>query len=270
MDGPLVVKIGGGALDGQTPEPALFDALAALIAHESRPIVIVHGGGSVVDAHLLRVGLEPMRRDGIRITPPEHMNEVVGVLAGRINKLIVGALMARGVRCVGLSLADAGIETSLDTSLGFDAGRVGAVSGGDALALRVLMGAGLVGVISSIGIDREGGALNVNADTAAAGVAQALGASELLLLTDVAGILDASGELIDEIAAEEIEELIDSGVVRAGMVPKARAAVSAAHQIGGAVTIASWHEPAAFAGGQVGTRVMTSGARRRRPEARLA
>jgi acetylglutamate kinase len=253
----LVVKIGGGALDGTTPDAALMEALAGLIARETRQVVIVHGGGSVVDAHIRKVGLEPMRRDGIRITPREHIGEVVAVLAGRINKAVVGGLRRAGAPGVGLCLADAGFETEIDTSLGFDAGRVGTVTGGDALALRVLLDAGLAPVICSIGIDAEGEALNVNADTAAAGVACALGASEMLLLTDVAGI----------------DELIATGVVRNGMVPKARAGAQAASMIGAPVTIASWRDPESLRilceGGRTGTRVVCGAARRCTPEARL-
>jgi acetylglutamate kinase len=271
-EGPLVVKIGGGALDGETPDAALMDALAGLIARETRQVVIVHGGGSVVDAHIRRVGLEPTRRDGIRITPKEHIGEVVAVLAGRINKAVVGGLRRAGAPGVGLCLADAGLDTALDTSLGFDAGRVGTVTGGDALALRVLLDAGLAPVICSIGIDADGEALNVNADTAAAGVACALGASELLLLTDVAGILDASDETIDEIDVEGIDELIATGVVRNGMVPKARAGAHAASTIGAPVTIASWRDPESLRilceGGRTGTRVVCGAVRRRMPEAR--
>lgn len=267
MSGALVVKIGGGALDGDVPAPALMTALAALIQRESRGVVIVHGGGSSVDTHIRRVGFKPERREGIRITPPEHMGEVVAVLAGRINKAVVGGLKKAGVQGVGLCLADAGLESTLDTSLGFDAGRVGTVTGGDAIALRVLLDAGLTPVISSIGIDEQGEALNINADTAAAGVACAIEASELLLLTDVQGILNASGDLIEELDAGSINELIDAGVVRDGMVPKARAGVLAAQTTGAPVSIASWHDDASLRvlaeGGRIGTRVIGAPSRRR-------
>ena len=271
MSGALVVKIGGGALDNDVPAPALMQALAGLIAREKRGVVIVHGGGSAVDTHIRRIGLEPLRREGIRITPPDHMAEVVAVLAGRINKAVVGGLIKAGVQGVGLCLADAGLDTELDTSFDFDPGRVGKVTGGDAIALRVLLDAGLTPVISSIGIDEHGEALNINADTAAAGVACAIEASELLLLTDVHGILNAEGELIEELDAGSIDELIESGVVHDGMVPKARAGVLAAHSIGAPVSIASWRDDASLRtlaeGGRIGTRVVGAPSRRR-PEAR--
>lgn len=260
MSGALVVKIGGGALDGDVPAPALMDALAALIERESRGVVIVHGGGSAVDVHMRRVGVEPVRRQGIRVTPSEHMGDVVAVLAGRINKAVVGGLMKAGVRAVGLCLADAGLDTAIDTTLGFDAGRVGTVIGGDAVALGALLDAGLTPVISSIGLDRDGEALNINADTAAAGVACAIEASELMLLTDVPGILDASGEVIEHLDAGSISGLIEAGVVRDGMVPKARAGVTAACSIGAPVSIGSWRDEASLRvlaeGGAFGTRVV--------------
>lgn len=260
MTGPLVVKIGGGALDGDVPAPTLMAALARLVEREQRGVVIVHGGGSAVDAHIRRVGLEPVRRDGIRITPADHIGEVVAVLAGRINKAVVGGLKQAGVQGVGLCLADAGLETAPDTSLGFDAGRVGTVVGGDGVALRALLGAGLTPVISSIGIDDQGEALNVNADTAAAGVACVIEASELLLLTDVPGILDASGDLIGELDIDSIDGLIDAGVVHDGMVPKARAGALAARAIGAPVSIGSWRDESSLRvladGGRIGTRVL--------------
>lgn len=247
--GPVVVKVGGTMIEDSTTAPALWAAIAAM--HRSGPsgVVVVHGGGASVDRRLALLGMKTQRREGIRITPPEQLDEIVAELSGRINKSIVASLQRLGVRAVGLCLGDGGaVPTARATRYGFDPGRVGEVSeptesdqgrsGRPANLLRVLLESGFLPVLSSIGID-AGGFLNVNADDAAAGTARVLGASGLVLLTDVPGILDGEGRVVASIDSGGIEGLISSGAITGGMIVKARAAAATAKRLGAPVVILS-------------------------------
>ena len=270
MTGPIVIKLGGRALDEADTRAELWDAIARLGADAPGGLVILHGGGSAVDAHLARLGLASERRAGLRVTPDDHIGEVVGVLRGRVNTQLVGLLAARGVRAVGLGLSDGGACVCVKHEPGgVDLGRVGRVgrvepggapAPGDGALWRRLLGGGFVPVISSIGLDSAGLPLNVNADDAALGVARVLGASVLVLLTDVPGILDGSGSLLSETDTEHIERLIASGVISGGMIPKARAAAAGADASGVPTVIASWSQCDRLAGlaraEPVGTRVL--------------
>lgn len=272
---PIVIKLGGLALDEADRRPELWDALASLAADAPGGLVIVHGGGGAVDAHLARLGLRSERTAGLRVTPDDQIGEVVAVLRGRVNARLVGLLGARGARAVGLGLSDGGACVCVKHEPdGIDLGRVGRVEpdetrqprNGHGALWRGLLGGGFVPVICSIGADAEGGPLNVNADDAALGVAQILGASMLVLLTDVPGILDGAGTPIDETDAGEIERLIESGAIAGGMIPKARAAAAGAEATGVPTVIASWGQADRLAelaaGEHVGTRVLP---RRTRP-----
>ncbi|MCK6477631.1 MAG: acetylglutamate kinase [Phycisphaerales bacterium] len=243
--GPVVVKVGGTMVEDDKTAPALWETVAGL--HRSRPggVIVVHGGGKAVDRHLDRLGMRTERREGIRVTPADQLDEIVSVLAGRINKAIVGEFLRRDIQAVGLCLGDGNaVPTVKATRYSFDPGRVGeipaAVAPGDRRdnLLGVLLRAGFLPVLSSIGIDADG-FLNVNADDAAAGVALATGASSLVLLTDVPGILDGSRALIAEIDSAGIERRIDSGEITGGMIVKARAAGETARRIGAPVVIMS-------------------------------
>jgi acetylglutamate kinase len=258
--GPLVVKIGGAGVDTPSQTPALWRTIADMHAILGGQLLLVHGGGRAVDQHLERLGMTTERRDGIRITPPNQVAEIAAVLAGRVNKLLVGALQACGIAATGLCLSDgAAVRTRLAT-FGFDAGRVGEVSGGDGRLLRMLMQQNFLPVLCSIGLDDAGELLNVNADDAAAGVARILGARALVLLTDVPGILDGSGARIETTTAAEIDSLIARGTIHGGMIPKVRAAVAAAESAGAPAVIASWKSPqdllAIAAGSAAGTRIV--------------
>ncbi|MBK7406556.1 MAG: acetylglutamate kinase [Phycisphaerales bacterium] len=269
-DAPIVVKLGGRALDEASSRPALWDALATLAKSAPGGLVLVHGGGGAVDAHLARLGLTSERRAGLRVTPESEIAEVVAVLRGVVNTQLVGLLEARGAPSAGLGLSDGGAcRCEKHAPDGIDLGRVGRVAprgGADGALWRTLLGAGVTPVLSSIGLDHMGRPLNVNADDAALGVAQILCAGALVLLTDVPGILDGDKRLIEEIDTDGIESLIASGVISGGMIPKARAAAGAAEASGVPTIIASWDAPERLAplasGGRAGTRVVS---RRRRP-----
>lgn len=263
--GPLVVKIGGDAIDA--PEfGSLCAALGGLHRALGGGLVLVHGGGKAVDRQLERLGLVSERREGLRITPPEIMDQITGVLAGITNTAVVGAMTAAGVPAVGLTLGDGLLSVCEPISPGFVVGRVGDVSRGDPRLARTLLGDGFLPVVSCVGLDAAGRTLNVNADHAARGIARIVGAAGLLLLTDVAGVLGVDGRVIERVDGAGIEGLIAAGVIGGGMIPKARAAAEAAEAAGVSAIIASWRRPedllALSRGGRVGTRVVGRAAER--------
>ena len=262
---PLIVKLGGSALEDSDARVELWCALRELHASLPGGLVLVHGGGGAVDRHLSRLGLTTERIDGLRVTPEEQIDEVVAVLAGRVNKALVGALnrCAGGSPAVGVCLGDGGM-TEVEMHPMGDLGRVGRITGGSGRLIAALLEGGFLPVVASIGIDECGKALNVNADDAATGLAKIVGAAALVLLTGVAGIKDEHGALIGRIDGAGIERLIEAGVIAGGMIPKARGAAAAANQSGVPVVIAAWNEPrllkALAAGSGVGTRVVPSNA----------
>jgi acetylglutamate kinase len=245
---PLVVKLGGALLDDAAAHGAVFEALAAL--HNALPggLVIVHGGGKAIDRQLDRLGLATERREGIRITPPEVVEQVAGVLAGQMNTQLLGLLLARGVPAVGLTLSDGFLaHASRCTRYSFDPGCVGELTHGDGALVTHLLAAGYLPILSSIGVDaRSGGMLNINADDAAAQIAGILRARGLLLLTDVPGVRGADGATMPRLEPADAEALIASGVIAGGMIAKVRSAVAAANASGVPVVIASWADPGAL------------------------
>jgi len=264
--GPIVIKVGGTAVEDERTAPPLWDAVAGF--HRSHPsgVVLVHGGGKAVDRHLERLGIVSERREGIRITPPEHMDEIAAILAGVVNTKIVAALNTRAVAAVGLRLGDGGaLPTERATGYSFDPGCVGRVRA-DATdgcgLLELLLSNRYLPVLSSIGMDAEGRLLNVNADDAAAGVAGRLRASALVLLTDVPGVLDGSKRVVPELTLRGVEGLIRDGTITGGMIVKARAAAAAAGRSGVPVVILSGNDASAlssWAGGSPrGTRILPS------------
>jgi acetylglutamate kinase len=253
-----VIKIGGSGVDDPEAGTLLWSAIARVCGEVGSQVVIVHGGGKAVDRHLGRLGFKTERLESLRVTPPEQAPEIAAVLAGRVNKSLAGALQHAGLAAVGLCLSDGNALTCVPHPNPL-LGRVGLVSGGDARLLRTLLSAGFLPVLCSIGLDAAGDFLNINADDAAAGVAKALGARALILLTDVEGIRGAAGSRIDTTDSAGIEALIERGVVSAGMIPKARAAARAAALAGGPAYIASYNRPddllAIVRGQSAGTRV---------------
>ncbi len=216
----LVIKLGGSVGD----EGTVLDDLVALASLGIRPI-LVHGGGAQISAWMGRVGLEPRFVDGRRYTDEATLDLVRMVLIGLVNSEIVARLNARGVRAIGVSGLDgAMLKARLrDERLGL----VGDVYEVDLALLAALQQAGYVVVVAPLGTGPGGQALNVNADTVAGEIARAARAEKLILFTDVAGVLGADGKLIPEITADEIPELMESGIIRGGMIPKIEACVRA-------------------------------------------
>lgn len=249
---PVVVKIGGAALEDPATRGVVVGRLADLHRRGER-LVVVHGGGGEVDRLVTRLGMTTDRRDGIRITPPDQMEIVAGVLAGRVNTDLVAGLVAEGVPAMGLTLCDGGLaRCRVATGLGFDPGRVGEIVDGDPRAIEALGDAGFLPVVASIGCDEQGELLNVNADAAAAGLANIVEARELLLLTDVPGVRGPDGEIAIELDRVVIEMGIAEGWIHGGMVPKVRGGLAVADSIGIPVRIAGWGSD------ETGTRIVPS------------
>ncbi len=259
--GPLVIKLGGAAVESPCEQASLWRALGTLHQSEASGVVLVHGGGAQVDRLLTALGLPIQKIYGIRITPEDQIDHVVGVLAGTMNAMIVGALRANSINAVGLTIGSGGtVISEIRHDPEIDLGRVGTGKPGDPALVRMLLSGGFLPVLSSIGFAVDGGTLNINADEAAAVVAQTIGARAIVLLTDVPGVLDERGDLIPEIDADSLDRLIRQGVIHSGMVVKVRAAMECAQRSGCTVIIASWKQPDALArlasDDQVGTRIV--------------
>lgn len=216
-----VVKLGGNELD----RPDWVSACARALAG-GPPLVVVHGGGRAVSELSRRLGLPVEKRDGIRVTTPEVAQVVEMVLAGPLNRRLVLALRQAGLDAVGLSGADGGLLTATPIPGGF--GHVGDITAVRAALLQSLLLAGLTPVIAPVAPQGTDDAvpLNINADAAAAAVAGALGAAELLFVSDVPGVV-VDGVTQPTIAESDVEGLITRGVATDGMSAKLRAAARA-------------------------------------------
>jgi len=224
MSGPLVIKIGGSTLG--TADTTFRDVAA--MARDGDVPVVVHGGGAEASRWLDAMSIPTRFVRGLRVTDDVVLPVVVAVLAGLVNKRIVAAINAAGARAVGLSGADGRIlECRLAApELGF----VGEPARTRPEAIRALLDAGIVPVISSIGFVPGGEAdqlVNVNADTIAGEIAAALSARELVFLTDVEGVRGPGGSVIARIDETEARGLVANGVIAGGMIPKVEACLHA-------------------------------------------
>ncbi len=254
---PLVIKLGGAALSCSETLSKLFGAIAQYQAQAQRRIVIVHGGGYLVDDLMAKLQLPTVKKDGLRVTPYDQIGVIAGALAGTANKMLQGQAIKDGLNAVGLCLADGGLCTveEFDPELG----AVGKASAGDATVIQLLLDAGVVPIISSIGLTKEGQLMNVNADQAAVSVATALNA-ELVLLSDVSGVLDGKGHLLAALDEQKAASLIEGKVITDGMIVKVNAALEAAKDLGRPIEVASWRYPEKlaklFAGESIGTQFL--------------
>lgn len=230
---PTVLKLGGELLENADAMHLAAGAIAALSTH--CPVAVIHGGGRAIDADLKARGKAPRFVDGLRITDDDTLETVVAVLAGRINTAFVAALVAGGVKAVGLTGADAAIGVStlappLRTTDGTvaDLGLVGVpVADAPARLLNDLLGLGYVPVVASVGVSADGKLLNVNADTLAAHLARAAGARRLIVAGKTAGVFDAAGETCAHLDAAQARAMVAAGTARDGMVAKLAACLEA-------------------------------------------
>lgn len=210
-----VVKFGGSLLSDRSARRSFLKDAARIARKE--PLVLVHGGGPEINAALEKMGIVSKWMNGRRVTDPVAMGVVEGVLSGQVNKNLVGELNELGGRAVGLSGRDGGLLNATPVRT---LGRVGEPDKANPHLLTVLLKAGYLPVLSSVAAGKDFGALNVNADEAAAAVAVALKARRLVYLTDVPGVLDSHKKTIPTIRVSEIKKLIQGKVITGGMIPK--------------------------------------------------
>ena len=217
----IVVKYGGNAMVSDKLRQAVMSDIILLSLVGIR-VVVVHGGGPEISEMLKKLGHESRFVDGLRYTDPDTMEIVQMVLCGKINKQLAAQLSGRGAKALGLSGMDCALLRARRRT-DRDLGLVGEVTGVDAAALIGLLEQSFLPVISTVAMGEDGGALNINADTAAAAIAVSIGADRLALITDVKGVLrDKNDEstLIRALHVEEIADLVESGVIAGGMLPK--------------------------------------------------
>ncbi|MFB2981046.1 acetylglutamate kinase [Microseira sp. BLCC-F43] len=222
----IVVKYGGAAMKDSTLKDKVIRDVVFLSCVGLRPVV-VHGGGPEINSWLDKLGIEPQFKDGLRVTDAPTMDVVEMVLVGRVNKEIVSLINQAGGCAVGLCGKDGNLIKARPEGregIGF----VGEVSNVNIKLIDSLVKSGYIPVVSSVAADETGQAYNINADTVAGELAAALGAEKLILLTDTAGILrnykDPS-TLIAKVDIQEARNLISSGVVSGGMIPKVNCCV---------------------------------------------
>lgn len=245
-----VVKIGGSTMGGG--DTSLADCAALHAA--GRGVAVVHGGGAAVTDWQERLGVGAEWVDGLRATTAEALEVVTAVLCGSINKNLVRGLRGLGAPAAGISGVDGGtIRSAKSARLGY----VGEAPCCDPSLLRALLAAGQLPVVAPVGIaDDDSTVLNVNADSAAGAIAAALCAGQLIVLTDVAGVLDEGGRLVERLDRETERRLRESDTIAGGMMPKLAAGRAAQHA-GATVRIVDGREAgavrAAAAGEAVGT-----------------
>ena len=215
---PVVVKLGGTTIIEQE------DVLREIVEErQTRPLVVVHGGGKRLTDWLEGLGVESHWNDGRRVTDEATLEVFLAVISGVINAELTEALLGLGARAVGLRGIDDGMIRG-PRAEGLD--RVISEPVADGATLRTLLGAGYLPVLSPMGLDPHGRICNVNADDAAAAVSAALG-GELVLMTDTDGVRGADGQRIPELTPEATAQLIAEGVIAGGMVPKVSSALRA-------------------------------------------
>ena len=236
-DAVVVVKYGGHAMGDEDAARSFAKDMVLLEQSGVNPVV-VHGGGPQIGAMLAKLGIKSEFAQGLRITDKATVEIVEMVLAGSINKQIVGYINAAGGRAIGLCGKDGNMVTAVKATRVMrdpgsniekhvDLGFVGEPSKVDATVLEQVLGRELVPVLAPVAQGADGETYNVNADTFAGAIAGALGAKRLLLLTDVPGVLDKNKQLIKELKVEEIRGLIADGTITGGMIPKVETCIYA-------------------------------------------
>lgn len=227
VGGTIVIKYGGHAMQDQDLR-ASFAVDVVLLKHIGVRPVIVHGGGPQIAIELDRLGIESSFVNGLRVTDDATMEVVEMVLGGKVNREIVELIQQAGGRSVGLTGSDgAMLRVRPKRVEGSDVGRVGEIIDVDSGVISSLEEDGFVPVIAPIAVDADGLTYNVNADEVAGALAVALSAKKLMLLTDVEGVRDASGELMSQLTVEEAHKHIQEGTIREGMIPKVSCCIEA-------------------------------------------
>ena len=226
-DKVVVVKYGGAAMIDPA-QAVLFAQDVVLMRSVGMCPVVVHGGGPQIGELMTRLGKKPEFRDGLRVTDAETLDIARMVLVGKVNRDIVSAINVHAPLAVGMSGEDAGLITA--TARSPELGFVGDVDTVNASILERVLAQGLIPVVATIGSDVAGQAFNINADSAAGAVAEALRAEKLVYLSDVEGLrrhADDPATLISSISVDDLEVIIDSGSLEGGMIPKVVSCVRA-------------------------------------------
>ena len=255
--GTIVVKIGGSTLGSH--DTTLHDLVT--LQRQGVNSVVVHGGGKIISDWMAKQGVMPRFVRGLRVTDAPSLDIVVAVLTGLINKNLVASMVELGARSIGISGADDGMLRAniRDPELGL----VGDIVNVNTDPIKAVLDSGCIPIIAPVGVKMgEDGAdltlLNINADTAAGEIAAALGASRLVFLTDVQGVLDTTRRLIPRLTERQARGLISSNVAAGGMIPKLEACLTALHS-GGVSHIIDGREPSALidvvSGATLGTRI---------------
>lgn len=244
----VVVKYGGHAM-GDAELGRAFAQDIALLKQSGLNPVVVHGGGPQIGAMLDKMGITSKFEDGLRVTDKETVEIVEMVLAGSINKQIVALINAEGERAIGLSGKDGNLvfakkarKTAIDPDSNIerviDLGFVGEPIGVDRVVLDQMAQADLIPVIAPVAPGHDGETYNINADTFAGAIAGALQAERLLFLTDVEGVLDKQGKLLEKLTVQQAKDLIADGTISGGMIPKVETCIEAIkHGVNGVVIV---------------------------------
>ncbi len=220
----VVVKYGGSAMTDKTLKAAVMNDLVTLALLGVR-VTLVHGGGPEINSQLDLIGKKPEFINGLRVTDAQTMDVVQQVLAGKVNKDLVGLLRGYGVGLCGM---DGNILQCEKRATTPDLGFVGDVVDVNVTLINYLMDSGFIPVIATVGVDNNGIAYNINADTAACKLAVALKAEKIISMTDVVGLLldkEDDSTLIENVEINEVKKLIDDGIIAGGMIPKIQGCV---------------------------------------------
>ncbi len=261
----VVVKYGGAAMKDDKLKADVIRDIVFMASVGIHP-VLVHGGGPEINTWLTKLDIEPQFKDGLRVTDGKTMDVVEMVLVGRVNKEIVALINQAGGAAVGICGKDGNLVTARPQSEAAGVGFVGEVSNVRADLVRTLVDANYIPVISSVAADVTGQAYNINADTIAGELAAALSAEKLILLTDTPGIMrdfhDPSS-LISKLDIQQTRELIETGVVSGGMIPKVSCCVRSIAQGVRSATILDGRMPHSllleiFSDAGIGTMIVAS------------
>ncbi|GIP21733.1 acetylglutamate kinase [Paenibacillus sp. J22TS3] len=256
----FVMKCGGSTLN-ELPD-SFFDDLIELQTRGIQP-VIVHGGGPAISDNLAKLGIETKFVGGLRYTSEEVLDVVEMVLSGTINKQIVRRIQTSGGQAIGLSGVDGFLIQAKPVAASSEVGLVGDVTDVKASIIEGVAKLGYMPVIAPVGVSADGQRYNINADTAAGAVASKLGVQQMIVVTDVPGIMSGAGgekKVLPTVTVQQIEDMILTGEIYGGMIPKVRAAVACIHGQVKEVVIVNGSEPKVLsrvlAGEQIGTKIV--------------
>ena len=249
----IVIKYGGNAMTDPELQADFAEDVVLLKLVGLNPVV-VHGGGPQIDAALNKIGKKGQFIQGMRVTDEETMEVVEWVLAGEVQQDIVGLINAAGGKAVGLTGRDGGMIRARklklvdleDPAKEHDVGSVGEIEAIDPSVVKALQDDQFIPVVSPIGFGEQNESYNINADVVAGKLAEILKAEKLMLLTNIKGVLDKEGNLLTDLTARRIDELIADGTISGGMLPKIAGALDAAKSGVNAVHIVDGRVPHAM------------------------